>query len=73
MPLPDLYRMEIGSAVGEGFPPVTFPTDGGGGGDQWVVIPPDVPGVPAPDTWVMLVAGFGFIGLACRRRRPSHS
>lgn len=29
---------------------------------------PVAPGVPQPDTWVMLVAGFGFMGLALRRR-----
>lgn len=29
---------------------------------------PMVPGIPQPDTWVMLVAGFGFLGLALRRR-----
>lgn len=29
---------------------------------------PIVAGVPQPDSWVMLVAGFGFLGLALRRR-----
>ncbi|MFN7397704.1 MAG: PEP-CTERM sorting domain-containing protein [Sandaracinobacter sp.] len=29
---------------------------------------PVTPGIPQPDTWIMLVAGFGFLGLALRRR-----
>nr|WP_235977402.1 PEPxxWA-CTERM sorting domain-containing protein [Sandaracinobacteroides hominis] len=28
------------------------------------------PGVPEPDTWAMLIAGFGLVGLSMRRRRP---
>ncbi len=31
---------------------------------------PMVPGVvPEPGTWAMLIAGFGFVGVAMRRRR----
>jgi hypothetical protein len=44
----------------------------GGGGFGPEVQPgpiPIMPGVPQPDTWVMLVAGFGFMGLALRRRQ----
>lgn len=44
---------------------------GGGGGNGGGGLPdptPPVTGVPQPDTWVMLVAGFGFMGLAIRRR-----
>jgi hypothetical protein len=44
---------------------------GGGGGFGPDINPapiPIVPGVPQPDSWVMLVAGFGFLGLALRRR-----
>lgn len=33
---------------------------------------PIAPGVPQPDTWVLLVAGFGFLGLALRRNRPAN-
>ena len=43
----------------------------GGGGGKGPSILPDpspTPGIPQPDTWVMLVAGFGFMGLALRRR-----
>ena len=29
------------------------------------------PGVPEPDTWAMLIAGFGLIGLSLRRRKPA--
>lgn len=29
------------------------------------------PGVPEPDTWAMLIAGFGLVGLSMRRRRPA--
>ncbi|TPE61826.1 hypothetical protein FJQ54_08000 [Sandaracinobacter neustonicus] len=46
---------------------------GGGGGSGGGGLPdptPPVPGVPQPDTWVMLVAGFGFMGMAMRRRAP---
>jgi hypothetical protein len=27
-------------------------------------------GVPEPDTWAMMVAGFGFVGASARRRKP---
>lgn len=45
---------------------------GGGGGNVPGELPDPSPvlGVPQPDTWVMLVAGFGFMGLALRRRSP---
>lgn len=52
-----------------------FPGGGGGGGGGGGFSPginpgpaPIIPGIPQPDTWVMLVAGFGFMGLALRRR-----
>jgi hypothetical protein len=37
-------------------------------GTSLVPDPSPVPGVPAPATWVMLIAGFGFVGLALRRQ-----
>ena len=37
---------------------------GGGGGGG-------VPGVPEPASWAMLIAGFGLVGAASRRRRRS--
>ncbi len=50
-----------------------FSGGGGGGGGFGPTVQPDpvspVPGIPQPDTWVMLVAGFGFLGLALRRRK----
>lgn len=36
-------------------------------------IDPGVPGVPEPATWTMLIAGFGLIGGALRRRRVAHA
>ena len=30
---------------------------------------PPVPGVPEPASWAMLIAGFGLVGMAARRRR----
>lgn len=46
-------------------PPIfnTGVTNGGGG---FVEI---VSRVPEPDTWTMLIAGFGFVGLSLRRRK----
>jgi hypothetical protein len=41
------------------FPP-GGPGGGGGGG---------IPAIPEPDQWVMLVLGFGFVGLSLRRRK----
>jgi len=45
---------------------------GGGGGVSNPKANPDpfpvISGIPEPDTWMMLVAGFGFLGLALRRR-----
>ncbi|WP_374387395.1 PEP-CTERM sorting domain-containing protein [Sandaracinobacter sp.] len=41
---------------------------GGGKGPSILPDPSPTPGIPQPDTWVMLVAGFGFMGLALRRR-----
>lgn len=50
------------------------------GSGPWVWVPPGGPGgggggsinppaIPEPDTWAMLVFGFGFLGLSLRRRR----
>jgi hypothetical protein len=50
-----------------------FGSGGSGGGGFGPSVRPDpvpvVPAIPQPDTWVMLVAGFGFLGLALRRRK----
>ena len=42
---------------------------GGGGGITPTEVPPEVPAVPEPSTWAMLLIGFGAIGTALRRRR----
>ena len=45
--------------------------DGEGGpwySETWVVRGDATPGVPEPATWAMLIAGFGLVGTAMRRR-----
>lgn len=32
-------------------------------------LPPVLPGVPEPSSWMMMIAGFGFIGAMARRRK----
>jgi len=34
---------------------------------------PGVPGIPEPATWAMMIAGFGFVGAAARRRRAVYA
>ena len=53
---------------GPGVPEIDLP-----GVDTPVVPPiqPPVPPVPEPDTWMMLLLGFGAIGCAMRRRRDA--
>lgn len=46
-------------------PPTNVVIPGGGSGG----VHPVVPGIPEPDTWAMLVLGFGFLGLSLRRKR----
>ncbi len=58
-----------GSGGSGGSPPGGQPPGGG------TVLPPVVPpvgAVPEPATWLMLIAGFGVIGGAMRRRRRVH-
>lgn len=65
-----IFRQPVLGHEGRGGGGSGFP--GGGGGGFRPDIRPDplpiAPTVPQPDTWVMLVAGFGFLGLALRRR-----
>lgn len=54
-----------------------FPPDGGGSGGS--ELPggggnrPLPPGVPEPAAWVMMVSGFGLIGMAVRGRRQDEA
>ncbi|WP_194744162.1 PEPxxWA-CTERM sorting domain-containing protein [Thermaurantiacus tibetensis] len=59
-------------------PPGSFTTLGEheitGGGGGWLLVtmrdspPPPPPPVPEPGTWALLIAGFGLVGSALRRR-----
>lgn len=55
------------------FGPVTLTmspvTEDGNGG----TITPSVPGIPEPSTWLMLIAGFGLVGAASRRRNRAQT
>jgi hypothetical protein len=33
--------------------------------------PPALAAIPEPASWALMIAGFGTVGLAARRRRPS--
>ena len=55
--------------VGGGVPP----GDGGGGVTTPPTPTPPVAAVPEPSTWAMMLAGFGFIGFALRRRPRTRS
>lgn len=69
------------SLGGQGFtfpaPPSPFGAVGWGSpqpGPVWIspnnhTGPTFPPAIPEPDAWAMLVAGFGLVGLACRRRK----
>lgn len=48
---------------------------GGTGGSRWSTWISDinVAGVPEPATWAMMLAGFGFVGAAARRRRTDYA
>jgi hypothetical protein len=48
---------------------VAQPPIGGGGG----FLPPVAPRVPEPGAWVMLIAGFGFIGASLRKRKSEQN
>lgn len=42
---------------------------GGGGGGGGDVPPGDIPGVPEPATWLLMIFGFGALGFRLRNRR----
>jgi hypothetical protein len=65
------------AAAGRSFfiPPLVIPGGGGGGGItiQDNTPPAAVPGVPEPETWAMMIIGFGLLGGLLRRRRRTAS
>jgi hypothetical protein len=68
-------------AAGAAFLPAILPIPGGGGGGGITVTqnpptgnnppppPPPPPAVPEPETWLMMITGFGLLGFVLRRRR----
>lgn len=64
-PLPSV----VSPSHSELFGPVVSAGSGGGGGvggGGTIITPPEV---PEPDTWAMLVLGFGFLGLSLRKQK----
>jgi hypothetical protein len=47
--------------------------DDGGPVDWTYTLSNDVEAVPEPVTWALMIAGFGMVGLAARRRRQEPS
>ena len=74
VPIPPIGAIPIG---GGGPPIVEAPPPGGGGGIVPPVtttpgtptVPPETPAVPEPDTWALMLLGFGMVGFALRRDR----
>ena len=56
----------IGAAAVLPFIPAVIGGGGGGGGGIEINL---APAVPEPATWLMMIAGFGVLGFALRRRR----
>jgi hypothetical protein len=69
--VPDLRPIEI-TPFGQGATPLLALSEGPGGAillpPPGPTIPPALPAIPEPDAWAMLIAGFGLVGLAMRRR-----
>lgn len=66
------FQVLRGGSSGNGatelaFQPTLALTDGG----ALVPLPPAVGGVPEPESWALLIAGFGIVGAAMRRHRTS--
>lgn len=49
---------------------ITTTTSGSGSTDAPIVFEPDVPSVPEPTTWALLLGGLGLLGLCRLRRSP---
>ncbi|WP_230538405.1 PEP-CTERM sorting domain-containing protein [Janthinobacterium sp. FW305-129] len=63
----------VSSSLGEGLPTGSNGVGGGGSGGGFTggsIIPvtPDIPAVPEPETYAMLLAGLGLVALARRRK-----
>lgn len=68
---PQLPTGEVAPAVGPGpalLPPVSAPIT-----IQPLPAPPVTGAIPEASTWAMMVAGFGLIGLALRRREQAEA
>ncbi|MFQ3665705.1 MAG: PEPxxWA-CTERM sorting domain-containing protein [Sphingomonadaceae bacterium] len=69
--------LRYGIGVGGSAPVQTFGFDtaAGVGVVTWTVTVTggDTPAIPEPASWAMMIAGFGFVGSALRRRRPARS
>jgi hypothetical protein len=75
---PPIAQTLVPGGSGGSSPPSEAPTPGGGGG---VVVPPETPivpvtpvtpvtpAVPEPNTWAMMLVGFGLLGWAIRREK----
>lgn len=71
--LPPEFNFEIPSAKPPAGGVVNGPASVGGGG--WLITPGrpplQIPAVPAPDSWILWIAGFGLVGTSFRRRKAT--
>ena len=65
----DVQRFSLAPLMGQNLASITL-TDTMGSGQAFLAAVTTDSTVPEPATWAMLVAGFGMVGLASRRRMP---